>query len=346
MRKLKTIKDLAKIAGVSVGATSMVLNDKWHKKVKPDIAEKILQLAKKHNFVLNPLGRALQKNQFFRIAILMESTFTDHPLIGAFSFHDYIGIASDRLNSNGYSLDIIQLDEAKQKMIIENGLFPNNVDAFIFLQWEEDLLTKLLEKGSPRQPFIIIGNDLNNPDWSCLYRATKEMSRQSITGFIENGHDRIGIAKVSGSPLRFQQKLNGYKRALADAGIEFAPDLVLDLKLPKHSMASGVRLAEQYLALPNPPTAFFCDDNIDALGMLVHFQKEGFSIPEQIEIIGYGDDFLANLGTLPLSYLQIPNKEMAQLSVDHLLSVLNNKASIPSLRKEIQEKLILQHTTR
>lgn len=345
-QKLKTIRDLARIAQVSVGSASMVMNGKWEKKVKAETAEKILKIATEYNYKLNPLGRSLQKNQFFRVAILMEGTFTEHPLLGAFSFHDFIGIASDKLNSNGYSLDIIQLDKAKQKQIIKCGFFPKNVDALIFLQWNPDTLKKLFKKVYPDQPCIVLGEDLKKPKWSCIYRDTEKISYQAVKHFVINGHKRIAISSIAGSKIRFKEKLSGYKKALKEAGITFDPKLVIDLKHTTHSMEFGASLAENFLSLKKPPTAFFCDDNIDALGMLVHFQKAGYKIPEQIEIIGYGDEALANMAPLPLSYLKIPNKEMAESSIEYILSALNSKSQIKPIHKKIPETIIFQKTTR
>ena len=345
-QKIDTIKDLARIAKVSTGSASMVMSNKWHKKVKPDVAEKILRIAREHNYVVNPLGRSLQQNKFFRIAIIMEGSFLDHPLIGTFSFHDFIGVASDRLSASGYSLDIIQLDKQQQEQIVKCGFFSKNVDAMIFLQWNTENPRRLFDKVYPVQPYMVIGNDFTARKWNCIYRDTEEMSRRAVACLTGNGHKRIAISRISGSRATFAAKVAGYKKALQAAGLEFDPKLVADLDKAEPSMKHGAQLAGKLMALKAPPTAFFCNDNVDALGLLVGLQKAGYKIPEQIEIIGYGDEAIANMAPLPLTYLKIPNKEMADIAIEYILTALDSKEPVAPLHKKVLEKLILQKTTR
>ncbi len=345
--EIKNIKELAQLAGASVGSTSMVMGGKWEKKVNPKTAAKILRLAEEYNYKINPLGRSLQLKQYLRIAIIMEGSFGAHPLLKTFSFHDSIGIIADLLNKNGYSLDIFQLDKDKTARIITSGIFPEANDAVIFLEWKADRLSKLLAATSFQQPYIIIGDDMRDAAINYVYRATEDTACNAVNHFIANGHRRIGISRVAGSEQRFSRKLAGYKTALKNAQIEFSPELVVTLNEKSHSLAHGTELAKQYLSLPAPPTAYFCDDNIDALGMLIEFQKRGFNIPGDIEIIGYGDSAIADISTIPISYLKIPSAEMAAFATTYILEAIRaGKNSVAPVQRQFPEILILRDSTR
>ncbi len=344
--EIKNIKDIARLAGASVGSTSMVLNNKWHKKVNPEIAQKIIKTAEKYNYKLNPLGRSLQSMQYFRIAIMIEGQFKQHAPIGTFSFYDFISVVGDKLNKSGYSLDIIQFDKEKFDQILTSGKFFQYNDAFIFLDWHKDSLEKLFEKKFPVQPYMIIGDNYHQPSWNYVYRSTEESSRKAVNHLIKNGHTEIAIIRVCGSFERFQQKLSGYKNALKDAGIVFDAGMVIDIKQKTPSLSAGFHILQAMSSRGKHPTAFFCDDNLDALSVLIELQKDGIRIPQDVEIIGYGDVAIADISNVPLSYLKIPTTQSAEFAIEHILDALSQRNECLPVQKEFEETLVLQKTTR
>ncbi|MDD5597487.1 MAG: LacI family DNA-binding transcriptional regulator [Victivallaceae bacterium] len=343
---IKNIKELARLAGASVGSTSMVMSGKWEKKVKKETAARILEIANEYNYRVNPLGRSLQLKQYLRIAVVIEGTLQQHPLLGALSFYDFLDIVADRLDKSGYSIDIIQMTKEKISRTIRNGFFSANNDAVIFIDWNSGSLEKFLKRVCPEQPFIIIGDDLQTLQWNYLYRAIEKMSYKAVNHFIKNGHSKIAISRVCGSRDRFEKKLAGYKRALYEAGIKFNQDFVIDLNRKAHSLSYGVQIAKMFMELPEMPTAYFCDDNIDAMGLLIEFEKKTVKVPEKVEIIGYGDATVADMATKPLSYLKIPTIQMAEFAIEYILDILQNgKKTVPA-QKQFEEELILQATTK
>jgi len=344
--RIRNIKELAQLAGASVGSTSMVMNGKWKKKVNQKMAEKILRIAKEYNYKLNPLGRSLLLKQYLRVALISEGAFQEHPLLGSLSFHDFLGIAADKFDSSGYSIDIIQMTKKKINHIVDNGFFPEHNDAIIFLEWDIGNLRKLLKEKCPKQPFVVIGNNLNTPEWSYIYRATEEMSYKAVNHFIKNRHSKIGISRVFGSNDRFKSKLAGYERALSDAGIKLNQEFIIDLNEKSPSLLNGTKLVKKFMELQEMPTAFFCDDNIDAMGMLIEFEKRGVKVPDDVEIIGYGDAAIADIAIKPLSYLKIPNVKMAKFAVEYILDIVQNSKKPVPIQKQFKEEFILQKTTR
>lgn len=345
-KSIKNIKELAQLAGVSVGSTSMVMSGKWEKKVRPEIARKILKIAEKHHYKVNPLGRSLHLKQYLRIALIMEGTFIEHPTLGALSFHEFLGVAADKLNIHGYSIDIIQLTRKKINQMIENGFIPGNNDAMIFVEWNSTTLKKLLKNSPPKNPFIVIGDDLNMPELNYVCRATEDMSYNAVNHFIKNDHKKIAICRTCGAMNKFKPKLAGYKRALYEAGIKFDRRFVIDIDKPYPSLSGGREILQKASNCSEKPTAFFCDDNVDAAGILIELEKKGLKVPGDIEIIGYGDPAVADMATKPLSYLKIPTEEMAEFAVKYILDiVMRSKKTLP-VRKRFEEKLVLQETTR
>ena len=95
---------------------SLVLNNKWQKSIFPAITEKIRRSAKKHSIALNVAGRSLVMHRNFRIAICANSAMIDHPVMGAYSFHELLEIISEELSRLSYSIDIFRLDKYKSNI--------------------------------------------------------------------------------------------------------------------------------------------------------------------------------------------------------------------------------------
>ena len=346
-KRLHNIKELAMLADVSVGSASMVMGGKWEKKVKPAVAEKILRIAREHNYRVNPLGRSLQLKQFMRIAIIIHGTFEESPIFRAFSFHDFIAIISDRFSSKGYAIDIIQLNDADIAVMKSCGSIEDNADALIFLDWPGNIIKDLLNHALPEKPYIVVGADLKDNERNYIYRDTEEVTYQAVSFFLKNGHKKIAIASIITPPDIFNLKLAGYRRALNNADIKPDPSLYISMNKETHSLKHGMELAGQLHAMNSMPTAILCDDNIDAIGLILGIRELNIKIPEDLEIISYGDESTALLATQPLSYIKIPTVPMAEFASTFILSALNHASenAVP-IQKKIAESIIFQSTTK
>ena len=164
---------------------------------------------------------------------------------------------------------------------------------------------------------------------------------------LDNGHRRIAIIKSGSSERRFQLKLRAYRQALSDAGLPFDASLVVDLGLPSNQgLQVGRAAAAQLLAERRPPTAFFCDDNLSALGLLWHLETHNIKVPDAVEVVGYGDQAIAALASTPLTFLRIPSREVADFCAAKILGWCEAKGSFAPLQREFREELVVGNTTR
>ncbi len=324
LKRLKNIKELAALAGVSIGSASMVLNGKWHKKVNPEAAKRILEVAREYQYEASTLGRSLQLGRTMRIGIMMDGCFQAHPHIGAFSFHDMIAVFADTLSRHDYSISILQMDERKMADVREHRLFPGNHDAYVFLEWERQRLLELLETVMPEKPYVIVGDILEKNGYNVCWRDTEIAVCGAIRRWIEAGHREIAFIRTLGSEFRFQRKFTGFLRALTTAGIVFDPALLFQVRSPRESMGNGIKMAHELLNLKKLPTACFCDDNLDAVGLVFELQRCGIKLPEQMELISYGDSSLAELSPLKLSHLEIPGYKIVEVATDYLVNQIES----------------------
>ncbi len=132
---------------------------------------------------------------------------------------------------------------------------------------------------------------------------------------IQNGHRRIGM--ITGEPwmeaTRDRQK--GYRRALTEAGIAFAPDLIVR---GNWTASSGYEGTRRLLALHDRPTAIFCQNDRMAIGCYEALKETGLRIPQDISVIGYDDEEIARHLHPPLTTLILPHRAMGAWAIERL----------------------------
>ncbi len=132
---------------------------------------------------------------------------------------------------------------------------------------------------------------------------------------IEQGHRRI--ATIMGEPWMdaAKDRLKGYRRALTAAGLPYDPTLVLE---GDWSASAGYAATVKLLALPERPTAIFCQNDRTAIGCYEALKEAGLVIPDDISVIGYDDEEISRHLHPQLTTVVLPHRAMGQWAVEHL----------------------------
>jgi LacI family transcriptional regulator len=139
---------------------------------------------------------------------------------------------------------------------------------------------------------------------------------QSSTRYLINhGHRRI--ATITGEPWMqaAQDRLKGYRRALATADIPFDPELVVE---GDWSASAGYAATVKLLARKDRPTAIFCQNDRTAIGCYEALKEAGLHIPQDISVIGYDDEEIARHLFPPLTTSILPHMAMGQWAIEQL----------------------------
>lgn len=155
----------------------------------------------------------------------------------------------------------------------------------------------------PRVPSIGAAN------WAGGLAATEHL--------IQLGHRRIGTITGRLSALCSQARLDGYRAALARAGIEIDPELIAPGDF-RHQ--SALVEARRMLALPDPPTAIFAASDVQAMAVYEAARLHGLRLPADLSVVGFDDIPTSRWMSPPLTTLRQPLAEMAALAVRMLLA--------------------------
>ena len=159
---------------------------------------------------------------------------------------------------------------------------------------------------------------------SCVRIDDRHASRDIVTHLVAQGHRRIGYITGDPNQTASDQRSQGYRDALADAGIAHDETLV---QPGYFTYRSGLEAAEHLLALPHPPSAIFAsnDDMASAVVSVAH--RRGLQVPGDLSVVGFDDTSASTMVWPELTTIHQPVADMADTAIDILLREIRRAPS-------------------
>ena len=271
------MSDVAREAGVSTMTVSNCF--KYPDKVLPERRERVLAAAAKLGYVPNIVAGNLVSGRSKIVAAIT-------PSIQNSNFAGMIMGLENELEAHGYHLIVSVVEAAGREYEAVRTLIGRRVDGIVLTGVDRDAETRrLLEKtGVPtvetwnlEGPFIDMGVGF----------STRNAAREATQLMIERGLRRIGVAgyDTTGN-RRFLERLQGFEDALREAGL--ATDLVASV--PGWSGFAGGKIALEQLITREPNLeGIFCFTDVLAAGVIFECMRRGWSVPDRLAVVGYGD---------------------------------------------------------
>ena len=303
-----TMKDIAKIAGVSTNTVSRALNNK--PEINKETRRRIIEIAKKLNYTPNSIAASLASNKTKTIGLVIPD-ITD-----PFFAQQARGI-EDTARAKGFSVIVINTDENSEtelkavntfRSIRVAGIILTSVFSgtqHIKLLQEQQIPFVLLNRWSP----VFDTDYVINDNVAGAYEATKHL--------INRGHTRIAF--ITGIPeiTSVQERLKGYKQAFKEGNLPILENLIVNTE--SLDPQSGKVHAEQLLAIKPRPTAILAYCDLLALGVYTAVKESNLSIPEDIALVGYDDIPFSAFFEVPLTTVAQPAYQMGLTACDILV---------------------------
>ncbi|GAU75733.1 LacI family DNA-binding transcriptional regulator [Fusibacter sp. 3D3] len=299
-----TIKDIARIAGVSHMTVSRALNN--NEAVKPETREKIQAIAQELNYTKNINGRNLALNRFFNIGLyitsLVEGTSPQF-------LNEVITCIYSSIRGN-YSLIIGSIQDSPNF----ESLNHQNFDGMIIVSQskEDDLFIESVKhKGIP----IVIMNR--------QYKGLMSVSSNDVIGaykacryMIEKGHRKLAFVEGSAKNVATALRRKGIKTALDEFKnqVEFSEFLMGD-----YSFDSGYKAGLQIENLVDKPTAVFCYNDDMAIALQRYLISQGLT---EIKVMGFDGSIMTEYVNPSLTTVKRPIKIIAEKSIELLLMMI------------------------
>lgn len=303
-----TLRQIAREAGVSVATVSRALRQP--ETVSRDTRNRILELMSQHRYVPDARAAGLSSRRTGLVGLLV-------PTLSNSIYAAFAEAVQSRLQAAGRSLLIANTNYNEQlEGEIVRTLVESRVEGVIFTGYRRDLAIYQLLRHY-RIPFLVTWSTSPATDVPAISFDNREAARAATSKLLALGHRRIGlICGVSALNDRAEQRIEGYRQALAESRVRYDPELVCERPF---DAAEGAAAAEYLIRAPKPPTALFCANDIQALGALFACQRLGLSVPSDISILGFDDLPIVRVASPPLTTVHVPAHEMGEAVADALM---------------------------
>ena len=189
-------------------------------------------------------------------------------------------------------------------------------------------------------PIVLLNNQHPGHFAHSVMIANVQASLDATRHLIALGHRRIAYLGDRYGHQSDTERFSGYRQALEEAGLQFEPRLVVhgDGK-PEGAKAAVADL----LALPQPPTAIFCYNDMSALGAMFQFRNRGLRIPRDISVVGFDDLYFSHYIDPPLTTVRQPMRQMGRLAMETLLKIFAGADSGHDIK--VPGELIVRRST-
>jgi LacI family transcriptional regulator len=331
MRRAATIADVAAEAGVGASTVSRVLNGG---QVSAPVRARVLAAIDTLDYRPRASARSLVTGATQTIALVIP--FFTHPS------------ALERVRGV-----LAAVDETDYDHVLCNVASPAQRDEYLGRGSPLDrsdglLLVSLAPRDDEAEAFLRAGApvvvlDAFHPRLPCLRIDDVAGGMLATRHLIELGHERIAFVGDRPDPdfgfVASDRRREGYRRALAEAGIPARPELE---RFGPHGRPVAHRLTRELLTLPEPPTAIFAASDTQALGVLEAAGFEGFSVPDDLSVIGFDDLEIAPY--VGLTTVHQPLEESGRRAVERLLAAMSDEDAPPDDGR-LRLELVVRRTT-
>lgn len=317
-----SIRDVAAEAGVSPTTVSHALNEVDTARISEQTRQRVRETADRLGYRASRVARALRTQRTQLVGFL-----TDHvassPNAGAMivGAQQVLGVRDMTLlllNSGGTPEEEDRHGETLVQQQVDGVLIAPMFHRRVRIPSSISHLPIVVangQSGEPGRPAVAPDEELGG------FTAVKLLT--------DAGHRRIGFAQHWDDLPATHGRLAGYRRALAEAGIEFDPDYVA---LNETDVVGGYESTRRLLNLRTPPTAIFCFNDRTAMGTYRAVWEQGLSVPDDISIVGFDNHPSIADGLFPgLTSLELPHFEMGKRAAYKLLAILDDPSAASSL---------------
>lgn len=332
-RRRVTITDVATHAGVSKTSVSRALNGKGEQ--HPDTAARILNVMDELGYVPASTARSLARGQAGSIGVLVPSS-----MWWEWTVQVIRGVV-ETVEAAGYTvtLSTTEADECSHDELARRIIKARAVDGVVAIL-PAGMLDYLERIDAEGMPVVLVDESEHRPAFPSVRVDNLGGATEAVRHLIQSTSGKVGhIAGPADLPVR-NERLDGYRAALREAGIPFDETLIRD---GESSSASGEAAAEALIAAHPDICGLFCATDHLAIGALRAVRRSGREIPKDVAIVGFDDLEIATESDPPLTTIRQPRVEIGVEAAQMILDLLSGQA--PPHEIVLPTSLIMRETT-
>jgi len=317
---MATVKDVAKLAGVSTATVSRALTNP--EMVSPITRLKVEKAASDVGYSPNGLARSLRKSESKTIVVVL-------PNIDSTFFSDVVHGIEALAHKNGYKLLIGDAGNESSRLRSYFDLFDSKqVDGVLSLSSDVPESMIVNSAGEVKLPIVIAGEYFSDIPVPTVHIDNHYSAKKGVEYLIMMGHYKIACITGKRSNPVYNARVNGHTETMKKWKLPSTEGYILECDL---SYIAGYNLGKQLLSLDNKPSAIVCHSDEAAIGVLKIAREMGIPVPSELSVIGFDNLALSEYCVPELTTIHQPRQLIGETSMKLLLDILSGKKPNPEM---------------
>lgn len=328
---MATIRDVAEAASVSIATVSRVLNNKA--RVSEEMARRVWTAAAELDYWPNEAARTLTTSRTHVIGVLLPD------LYGEF-FSEVIRGIDQAAREARYQILVSSSHADHDEVMTAAKSMQGRIDGLIFMA-SDNGLAETVDRIQGRMPLVLINPRRIAKGTASLRIGNFMGAREAVSHLLRLGHRDIAILKGPAGNIDAEERLRGYRHALAAAGHDLGASREFpgDFREP-----SGYRAAAEILGSHQRPTAVFACNDTMAIALISAFGGAGLKVPEDIAVVGFDDLAIARFIHPPLTTVRVEAHQLGQRALRRLVGLLSGDEADSAAEEVLAAKLVVRES--
>ena len=335
-KKKTTIKDIANVLNISAAAVSKALHN--DSRISEKTKKAVRQVAKNLNYEPNHLASALRSGKSHLVGVIVPKTNSNF-------FSSVIQNIEEVLNKEGYRIIITHSNESYEKECdCIDALLYTQVDGIIASMANETVQLEHYEKVKSKGiPLILFDRGENDLDVDYIGIDDYNSSHEIVEHLLKQGCKRIAHIGGYKHTRIYNNRIRGYEDALEKYNLPLDKELLLESGL---TIEDGRKNMEKLLLLEKRPDAVYAASDNAALGAMQVLNENNIKIPQEIALIGFGNEPFTNMVTPKISTMNQHSERIGELAALTFLNHVKQNTIHQKLNKQILEaELIIRDSS-
>lgn len=318
-----TIKDIAKLAGVSHTTVSRALNDS--PLINPETKERIKAIADSLDYAPNYNARSLVLDRSYNLGLFFS---TLHSGTSAGFLYEAIKGVNDMIKDQ-YNLIVRGIDDFKSYHSVNRKSFDG-----IMVMSQSEIDQPFIEYAAEKDiPLVVLNRQIDGIQVMNYVPDDQGGAFKLVEHLIAKGHRKIAIIEGKQGFKSTQARREGYNEAMSRHGVPVQAAYVMR---GEYDLESGYAAMTRLLELEEGPTAVFCCNDDMALGAVKAITEHGLRVPDDVSIVGFDNLLFSGFITPALTTVRRPIEELSRAAAAKLLSFIE--------KKETERSTVFFHT--